>query len=335
MRNEERRIGPCLDSILRGDFPIENAEILVVDGDSADRSREIVRDRMSQCAAIRLLRNEKKHVPAGLNQAIGEARGRYLLRMDAHCEYPADYVSTCVAELERTGAANVGGLLETLPGRENWLCRCIALVTQHPVGVGNSAFRLGQGDRYVDTVPFGAFRKDVIDEVGGFREKLVRNQDYELNARIRARGYKIYLSSRIRNKYYNSSSFEKFMQQAFSNGYWGAICWASYPESFSLRHAAPFLFLALQIALFGAGTFSRLPLLAGCAVEAIYCGALLVAAIQIAAANNWRHLFLTPVLIASYHFCYGVGTVCGGFELLSEWLSCTRLNRSASEGLSR
>ena len=146
MRNEERRIGACLDSILANDFPMEDCEILVVDGASTDGCCKVVQERMARCPGIRLLHNPHQYVPAGLNIAIRQAQGQFILRMDAHCEYPSDYIRNCVSESERTGAANVSGLLQTLPGSNTWVARSIALLTRAvPIGVGNSPFRLGKG----------------------------------------------------------------------------------------------------------------------------------------------------------------------------------------------
>lgn len=316
MRNEESRIGACLDSILRNDYPSKSLEILVVDGDSSDRSAEIVREHIARAGNIRLLHNAKREVPAGLNLAIRQATGDYVLRMDAHCEYPPDYISNCVSELERTGAANVGGSLLTLPGSNTWTARSIALLTQHPVGVGNAAFRLGKGDQYVDTVPFGAFRREIFEEVGLFREDLVRNQDFEFNSRVRAAGHKIYLSSRIRNRYFNSPDFSRFMRQAISNGVWGARCWIRYPESFCWRHAAPFAFFSCLALMLLLAVQYRVAAVLAAAMAVAYLTAVVFAGAQIAMKNNWRHLFLVPGLIASYHFCYGAATGWGFWNAL-------------------
>jgi succinoglycan biosynthesis protein ExoA len=311
MRNEERRIGACLDSILAGEFPMEECEILVVDGASTDGCCELVRARMERCPGIQLLHNPHQHVPAGLNIAIRQARGQFILRMDAHCQYPPDYIKSCVNELERTGAANVGGSLETLPGSDTWVGRGIALLTQHPIGVGNSAFRLGKGDIFVDTVPFGAFRREVFDQVGLFREDLVRNQDFEFNARLRSAGLRIFLSSKIRNRYYNSPGFASFMRQGIANGLWGARCWMRYPESFCWRHAAPFIFVMTETVLLMLGIVCHPLSVLASVIGLLYTCALFYAGAEIAARKNWRYLFLVPVLIACYHFCYGAATAWG------------------------
>ncbi len=146
MRNEERYIDRCLQSVLANDFPRELYEILIIDGDSTDRSRRIAEEVSSRHSNIRLLDNPDKIVPIGLNQAIRQARGRYIIRMDAHTEYPSDYVQNCVSELERVGAANVGGRCITRPGGNSLTAKSIALLTQTRAGVGNAAYRLGQGD---------------------------------------------------------------------------------------------------------------------------------------------------------------------------------------------
>jgi glycosyltransferase involved in cell wall biosynthesis len=311
MRNEEKYIGTCLDSILANNFPREQYEILIADGESSDRSQEVVLQQARCFPNIRLLHNPKRIVPPGLNEAIRQARGRYIIRMDAHAEYPPDYIQNCVAELERTGAANVGGRWITLPGANTTTAKTIALVTQTRAGVGNAMYRLGGSDRYVDTVPFGAFRREVFDDVGLYREDLVRNQDYELNARIRSRGRKIFLSSKIYAKYYNVPTFARFMRQAFMNGSWNARCWRRYPVSFCWRHAAPLAFVTGLIGLSVLGVVLRPALwLLGLGLF-LYMLLALTASGQIARRGGWKCAVLAPALMFSYHFVYGFATVVG------------------------
>ena len=127
MLNEERYIGGCLDSILAGSFPPEQCEVLVVDGGSVDGSREIVRARSDRHPSLRLLNNPRRIQGAAMNIGIQNARGKYVLRMDAHSEYPRDYVQNCVEELERTGADNVGGTWEVTPTKPDFLARALTL----------------------------------------------------------------------------------------------------------------------------------------------------------------------------------------------------------------
>jgi glycosyltransferase involved in cell wall biosynthesis len=311
MLNEEKYIGKCLDSVIANRFPAADYEVIVVDGDSSDRSREIVLERQILCPELRLLRNPRRVIPSALNLGIQQARGRYIVRMDAHSEYPPDYIANCVSELERTGATNVGGRWLIRPGADSTVAETIAFITQNPVVVGNAQYRLGHGDRYVDTVPFGAFRRETFDRVGLFREDLSRHEDYELNARIRRAGGQIFLSSKIYNTYYNVPTFKKFMRQAWQNGLWCGRAWLRYPVSFHWRHGVPMLF---ALGVFGevlCGLFFRPLLWPALAVFSVYVFACLAVGIRVAREHGWRHSFLTPPLMFSYHFVYGISTLFG------------------------
>jgi len=325
IRNEERRIGQCLKSIVEGTYPLANCEILAVDGASKDHSREILLHKIMHIPYAHLLSNPKQQVSSGLNIAIRQAHGEFVFRMDAHCEYSKDYFKMCLQELKRTRAANVGGWLETMPGGSSWVSRCIASVSKHPVGVGNGAFRLGKGGQYVDTVPFGAYRREIFETVGVYHEDLPRNQDYELNARIRAAGFHIYLSAYIQTTYYNSTHIIDFMRQASKNGWFAVRCWLLNPQSFCWRHAAPMLLVISTAFLIGISTHNRSAQLAGIICGFLYIIALLRAGIQIALYNDWRHALLAPPLIGTYHFTYGIATLISGVFAIWIFLS-KRLN---------
>lgn len=314
LKNEDLRVARCLRSIVEGTYAIKNCEVLVVDGASKDCSREIALQKMIDIPSAYLMSNVTEKVAAGLNSAIRQARGRFVFRMDMHCEYHQNYIASCLIALRRTGVANVGGLLETLPGSGSWASRCIALVTQNPVCVGNSAFRLMKGDQFVDTVPFGAFRREVFDIVGIFREDLDRNQDYEYNARLRKAGFRIYLSSKIRTKYYNSPNVARFLEQARSNGWFAARCWILNPSSLCLRHVAPMLLVIVGTCCIGCSMFSHYATLITAMLSTTYVAMLVYAGIKIGICNNWRHVVLAPILIAMYHFSYGISTVLGIFS---------------------
>lgn len=311
MRNEERYIAACLDSVLANDFPRDEYEIIVMDGRSTDRSCQIVQRYVDQYPFIKLLDNPGEIVPTGLNIAIRNARGRYILRMDAHSEYPNDYVRSCVSEIERTGAQVVGGGMTTKPGSKTLMAQAIALMSTHKFGVGNSAFRIGLSDRYVDTVPFGAFRREVFEEVGLFRERLRRHQDFEMASRIRSAGGKIFLSSKIHLTYYNVPTLAKFLHQALLNGIWVGRTWVCYPSTIALRKVVPVLFTATILACAVAGVFfppGRV--LLGVALGA-YAVAALVSAAQISHRNGWRFMLVMPWLFFAYHFLFGVTSFAG------------------------
>jgi len=202
-RNEERFIGPCLKSILNCDYPKESLEILVVDGMSTDGTPGIVQEYARQSRDVRLVANPRQTAPAAMNIGLAHAHGAVIVRMDAHAQYPRDYIRQCVETLIHTTASNVGGICQTLPSAPTAKARAIAYALSSPVGVGNSYFRIGtSGPRWVDTVPFGCFRKELFDQIGQFDELLRRNQDDEFNLRISRSGGKLLLLPDVVTKYY-------------------------------------------------------------------------------------------------------------------------------------
>jgi len=311
MKNEESYIGRCLDSVLANDFPRNQYEILVVDGNSTDGSRDAVASRMCGSPGIRLLENPAGIVSTAMNTGIRQSRGTYIIRMDAHSEYPSNYIRTCIGELERTGAECVGGCAVTKAGAHTTVAEAIAWITQHPVGVGNSAYRLGHGDRFVDTVPFGTFRKSLFDRIGMYRENLVRNQDYELNTRIRQGGGRIYLSSKTYVLYYNVPTFPKFMAQAYSNGAYVALMWLRNPASFCWRHGAPFFLVAGLLGGLALGTFSGAARAILASLLAVYLLGILWASLQISFRRGRKYFLVLPGLFLSCHLVYGLGTMLG------------------------
>jgi glycosyltransferase involved in cell wall biosynthesis len=334
MRNEERFIGRCLDSILANDFHSDQYEILVVDGRSTDCSSSIVTEKATRFPQIRLLDNPARIIPAAINLGIREAKGKYVIRMDAHSEYPANYIRTCIQELERTGADNVGGRWITKPGANSLIARAIAMMTQHPVGVGNAAYRIGLGDRFVDTVPFGAYRRELFDRIGLYREDLARHEDYEFNARIRKAGGKIYLSSKIDITYYNVPTLSKFMWQAYGNGVYMTQAWLRTPASFCWRHAAPLGFLSLVLGGLALGPFWGFFRTGAIIAVAVYTFFLLAASIQISLRHGIAFLFILPGLFFCYHFVYGVSTLYGLVRYPFARRACTTSANAPDRALS-
>jgi GT2 family glycosyltransferase len=160
-------------------------------------------------------------------------------------------------------------------------------------------------------VPFGAFRRELFDDIGFYREDLARNQDNELNARIRSRGHKIFLSSKIYVTYYNVPTLARFMGQAYMNGSWNARSWRRYPVSFCWRHAAPLAFVSSLITLAASGLVLRPALWLLVFGLCLYFLLALSASVQIVRRGEWKCGILAPGLIFAYHFVYGFATIVG------------------------
>lgn len=240
--NEEHHIEGCIDSLIKQTYPLSQMEWIFVDGSSSDKTVEIIeRYKETRLYPITLLHNDKKKTPFALNMAIQNAKGRYIIRLDAHSYYYPDYIERCVYYLDTTDADNVGGVAET--EASGFVGKAIAKMLSTKFGVGGSDFRIGDGNQYVDTVPFGAFRREVFERVGLFSTDLLRSEDNDMNSRIRQSGGKIWLAEDIRFKYYCRDTVRGILKMGLQNGNALFFTLRENPKAMSLRHFIPFLFL--------------------------------------------------------------------------------------------
>jgi len=214
--NEEPYIEACLRSVQAQDYPRERLEILVADGGSTDRTRELLAALAVDDPRIRVIDNPERLQAAGLNRLIRAARGEIVVRMDVHCEYAPTYVRTCVETLEQTGADNVGGAQRAKAKTAFQQALCAALAS--PVGVGGARYRDATAEGFVDTVFLGAFRRAIFARIGLYDPKAITNEDAELNQRLLAAGGSIYLSPAIEVHYYPRDSFATLAKQYWKYG---------------------------------------------------------------------------------------------------------------------
>lgn len=313
--NEEKHIAACLDSILRQDFPKEELEVLLVDGMSTDRTREIVQQYTAQYPFIFLLDNPKRIVPTGLNIGIRVAQGEVIIRLDAHAIYPDNYFSALVDKLFALNADNVGGLCRTLPAKDTPMCEAIAAALSSPFGMGDSHFRIGTNkEMQVDTVPFGCFRREVFDKIGYFDEELVRNQDDEFNGRIIKFGGHIYLIPSVVIDYYGRDSIGKVSKMFYQYGLFKPLVNKKLGNPASVRQFFPFFFvlgLIIGLILSLVSTFFRILYIA---VLALYI--FLAAYYSIRQVKGLKRIFLLIGTFFVIHVSYGWGYLRGMIKLL-------------------
>lgn len=306
--NEEKYIRGCIESLLTQDYPKHNMEWIFVDGGSADRTKEIIAEYQRQYPClIKVFENKKRTVPYAMNIGISNSLGKYIIRLDAHAEYKTDYISKCVYYLDTTDADNVGGVVETKS--KGGIGQSIALMLSSQFGVGNSQFRINGKSGYVDTVPFGAFRRDVFTKYGGYDERLTRNQDNEMNYRIRKNGGKIYLSRDIKSAYYCRDSVRGIVKMALANGRWNVITMRLCPGSMGIRHFIPLAFV-FSILFLGVSSFissiARWLLL----LELILYLSLDVF-FSVKQAGRIEEFLNLVVLFPVFHISYGIGSIKG------------------------
>ena len=253
--NERRTIQRVLDGVVRQTFPLSSLEIVLADGMSTDGTREAVLEfsREHPELIIRIIDNPSRTIPAALNRAIEAARGKTLVRLDAHSIPADDYVRRCLEVLDATGAANVGGVWEIRPGGRGWMAKAIARAASHPLGAGDARYRIRGAPGEVDTVPFGAFRRQWVERVGSFDETLLANEDYEFNYRLRQAGGKVWFDPSIRSTYFARKTLPELWRQYSRYGYWKARMLLRYPRSLRWRQVLPPLFVLLGPAEFALG----------------------------------------------------------------------------------
>jgi len=222
-RNEEHFIYNVLKSIENQSISTEQLEVIIGDGESDDQTvQEIERFKSDHPALkIELINNPFRVVPHALNACLDKAKGDVIVRLDAHSEYPQNYIERLLEVLEQyPDAWNVGGVWDTQAGADTYEARAIVQATSHKVGIGNADYRLENDEiKSVDTVPFGCFRKEVFEKIGKFDEELIRNQDDEFNGRIIKNGGKIYLVPDLKIKYYARATFDKLGKMFYQYGF--------------------------------------------------------------------------------------------------------------------
>jgi len=308
MFNEERYIAQCLESVLANDYPKDLLEILVVDGGSTDRSRDIVVEYLQRYSFIHLLDNPKRIMSSALNIGIRNARGEIIVRMDAHALPDPRYISRCI-EILRAGIADiVGGRWIIEPGAPTVVAEAIALAVSHPFGAGDAVYRYGGAAGYVDTVPFGAFHKGLVFRVGLYDESLFVNEDYEFNYRVRRAGGRVFFSPDIISRYYARSTLRALARQYYRYGWWKVRMLRKYPAAVRWRQlVAPMFLLSLAAASGGAVIWPIFRIVLGMIFFAYTLASLTTSVIINLRRGSWRTIVWLPVAFAIIHFSWAAG----------------------------
>lgn len=310
VRNEEKFIERNLQALLLQDYPSIALEILIADGNSTDGTKAIIAAiaKAHPAYSITVVENYQKTMPAGFNRALMQAGGSVIVMLGGHAVVALDYISRCIETLERIGADCVGGPITTVG--ETWMARVISLAQSSPFGVGGVAFRMADAKAsYVDTVAFGAYRRDVFERIGPLDEELVRNQDDEFNFRLTQAGGKIWLDPAINSTYYSRATLGKLWRQYYQYGLYKVRVIQKRGAVPSWRHLVPAAFVVTLIGsvLLSVFTGSRLWL---ALILVPYLLANLAASVWAARSNVWA-LPLLPIVIVILHVAYGLGFLWG------------------------
>lgn len=316
-RNERNHIVRCVESVLHNGYPGE-IEAIVVDGMSEDGTRDVIRELGTKHACIRMLDNPRRIAPTAMNIGLRATRLDVVLLLGAHCEMQPGYILTLVSTLAGDNSIGCVGGRTAPQGRANTVQKAASAVLGSRLGVGNSYFRLpGKDIKDVDTVAFGAYRKDVFLAVGSFDERLVRNQDIEFNYRVRKAGFRVLLDPSVEIHYSPRRSWKEFWKQNFGNGLWNIVTWQLVPGALSWRHFMPLFFVAALLGL-GVGSFvmaqARIMLWV---VLSTYALADILESARVATRGRDFALLASALAFPILHVSYGLGSILGVFHLLA------------------
>lgn len=329
-RNEEKFINHIFQDLDSQDYPKEQTEVFFIDGQSADQTASLIKNHISHHENHYYLENTRHYVPFALNLGIEKSSGAIIVRMDAHCRYPVNYISELVKNLKLHNADNVGGIWITKPANSTLQARAIAIAQTSPFGIGNAQYRLGADTlKQVDTVPFGCYRKSIFDKLGLFDEELLRNQDDEFNGRITKHGGKILLIPNLEITYFARATLLKTWKTFYQYGLFKPLVNRKLGEPTTLRQFIPplfviYLFLTLICLVFALNT--GLFLLVG---VALYFAVSLFFSIWSSIRNKSIGLtLLLPWMFFVIHFSYGWGYLSG---IIRFWLIKTNKSNSIKE----
>ncbi len=299
--NEETDLQNCISAILQQDYAGE-IEIILALGPSKDKTNQIAQNLAAADKRIKLVNNPTGQTAKGLNLAIAESSFEIICRIDGHSEISNSYLKTAVSIMQEKGAVNVGGLMHA--DGQSGLQRTIAQAMRSKLGVGASKFHTGGKAGPSDTVYLGTFKKSAILAAGGFDERYIRAQDWELNHRMRAQGGLIWFDPRLVVTYRPRKSLSKLAKQYFQYGRWRRVISRQHPKTTNFRYLAPPVALVINLlsVVFGVlvAKIFFLPVL-------IYMTILIIGGLFI--GRNIADKLLMPIVFATMHLSWGAGFI--------------------------
>lgn len=306
--NEERHLEHAVGRVLAQEYPGE-VEVVLGVGASRDRTREVA-DRLAAAdARVTVVDNPSGRTPDALNAGIAASRNPIVVRVDGHAELSEGYIETAVAELQRVGADNVGGVMNA-QGRTTFE-KAVACAMRSKIGVGNARFHVGGGAGPADTVYLGVFRRDTLTKVGGYDPHFARAQDWELNHRIRAAGGLVWFTPALSVTYRPRGTFRALADQYLNYGRWRRVVSSRHEGTINLRYLAPPTMVLGTTAATLVGLRWRPALI----VPAGYLTGIMAGALDAGRGESLRVKALLPAVLATMHWSWGIGFLTSPKEL--------------------
>lgn len=331
--NEERYLERAVASVLAQDVD-GPAELVLALGPSTDGTAAVAQRLAAADERIRLVENPAAHIPIGLNLAIAAGSRPTVVRGDAHSELDAGYARRALETLGRVRAANVGGVMRA-DGRTPFQ-RAVARAYNSPVGLGGGAYHGGAPEGPAESAYLGVMRRAVLDEVGGFDESIRRGEDWELNLRIRAAGYRVWFDPELAVTYWPRESWSRLARQFRSTGAWRAELVRRYGRRNSLRFFAPPALLVLAVLALVVGVLQLSGVLAGtwsAVASLVYIPLMAYALLVVGNAlapggGDARQRLWTLAVLPTMHLAWGFGFLVAALRGAHEVVDTSRLHRN-------
>ena len=314
--NEENYIQQTLESFLQQAHSSFEVEILLCDGMSTDKTRNIINEYAEKYSNVRLIDNPKRKTPFAFNIGLKEAKGEYVAILGAHSAYDKNYLEACYGDLIKTNSVGCSGRVITQSAYSNTQAKLSEWVMLSSFGVSGNSFRIMK-EGYVHSVNFPVFKKQALLDVGRYNETLERNQDNDMNQRLLDAGHQLYCTWDTKCLYRPPANLNKLFNYAYRGGFWNAKSFFMHRRSMRLHHFIPFIFVIALITTFIGGFAEMffvkthwLFLLFGLIITLHILTVIVVAAVSMKADNDNRKIFL-PFIFFGFHFSYGWGTVKG------------------------
>jgi glycosyltransferase involved in cell wall biosynthesis len=311
--NESAYILRCLASIAKQSYPENLITTYICDGNSDDGTLEIINTFVSNHQRFQLLINQDRTTPKALNLGIKKSNADIIIILGAHSEMDVDFIACNVKTFDLdTKIMCTGGILENI--YENTTSKIIGAAMSSSFGVGNAHFRTGNKNGYVDTVAFGAYKKEIFEKIGLFDEELERNQDDEFNFRLTSAGYKIYLNIEIKCKYYVRAAFKKLFKQYFQYGFWKVYVNKKHKTITTVRQLVPLLFTLYLLALIASPFIHYLLFILLLPILILYfmIGIIYTLKMKLSFQEKLGVLYTFTIL----HLAYGLGYLKGIIKLI-------------------
>ena len=307
--NEEDYIGRCLDSIAAQNYDSELIEIVIVDGNSTDRTHDIIKEYQDKNPNIKLYFNPEKKTPRSLNIGIKNSTGDVVVILGAHTRIHEDFVKYNNHYLHEKNVKVTGGTQENVG--LTYVQSLIGQAMELPFGMASAQYRWSKKEQFVDTVVYAAYKKELFDEIGYFEEKFTISEDAEINWRIRNAGYKIFYSPKIKTFYYPRSSIKRFIKQMFRYGILRVNVLKKHLNSIKIVHVIPPLFVLILLTLGIGAIFNPVILYLFLLLLGVYFLVNIGSIFLKLFPSKLKFLPVLPFLIFSMHFAWGLGYIIG------------------------